>query len=73
MYYRPKVRPWMGPGCVGPTQGWHGPHVDEEGREYFANSDLGISSWSDPRHATQQLGGLRFFFFFRRSPQVFLE
>ncbi len=30
--------------------------MDEEGREYFANSDLGISSWSDPRHATQQLG-----------------
>jgi len=36
-------------------EGWHGPHVDEEGREYFANSDLGISSWSDPRHATQYI------------------
>ncbi|CAJ1433912.1 unnamed protein product [Effrenium voratum] len=36
-------------------EGWHGPHVDEEGREYFANSEKGISSWQDPRHETQYL------------------
>jgi len=36
-------------------EGWHGPHVDEEGREYFANSELGVSSWQDPRHETQHI------------------
>lgn len=36
-------------------EGWHGPHVDEEGREYFANSELGVSSWQDPRQETQHI------------------
>lgn len=36
-------------------EGWHGPHVDEEGREYFANSELGVSSWTDPRQETQYI------------------
>eukprot|EP00913_Durusdinium_trenchii_P014912 g13986.t1 len=34
-------------------EGWHGPHVDEDGREYYANSELNVSSWQDPREETQ--------------------
>ena len=45
-------------------QGWHGPHVDEEGREYFANSELGVSSWTDPRQETQCPGCVFFFLMF---------
>ncbi|CAK8994386.1 unnamed protein product, partial [Durusdinium trenchii] len=37
-------------------EGWHGPHVDEDGREYYANSELNVSSWQDPREETQSLG-----------------
>ena len=44
-------------------QGWHGPHVDEEGREYFANSELGVSSWTDPRQETQCPGWFFLCFF----------
>lgn len=41
---------------------WHGPLEDAEGRQYFVNSSLGISSWHDPRQETQ--------FFFDIESQV---
>eukprot|EP00439_Symbiodinium_sp_Y106_P080043 s856_g18.t2 len=28
---------------------WHGPFMDDAGRQYFVNSEDGISSWQDPR------------------------
>lgn len=41
---------------------WHGPFADDEGRSYFVNAALGISSWNDPRVDAQYIfeleGGL---------------
>lgn len=34
-------------------ESWHGPLADDEGRQYFSNSVLGVSSWHDPREETQ--------------------
>ncbi|CAE7393213.1 ITCH [Symbiodinium natans] len=32
---------------------WHGPFMDDAGRQYFVNSEDGISSWQDPRMDAQ--------------------
>jgi hypothetical protein len=41
---------------------WHGPFADAEGRSYFVNAALNISSWNDPRVDAQYIfeleGGL---------------
>jgi len=34
---------------------WHGPFMDDAGRQYFVNSDDGISSWQDPRIDAQYI------------------
>eukprot|EP00930_Biecheleria_cincta_P098529 TRINITY_DN90183_c0_g1_i1.p1 TRINITY_DN90183_c0_g1~~TRINITY_DN90183_c0_g1_i1.p1 ORF type:complete len:561 (-),score=156.75 TRINITY_DN90183_c0_g1_i1:128-1810(-) len=39
--------------------GWYGPLEDETGRQYFANDNLGKSSWHDPREETQHIWKLQ--------------
>ncbi|CAK9022544.1 unnamed protein product [Durusdinium trenchii] len=34
---------------------WHGPFMDDSGRQYFVNSEDGISSWQDPRIDAQYI------------------
>ncbi|CAL1137636.1 unnamed protein product [Cladocopium goreaui] len=34
---------------------WHGPFMDDAGRQYFVNSEDGISSWQDPRIDAQYI------------------
>lgn len=34
---------------------WHGPFADAEGRSYYVNATLGISSWNDPRVDAQYI------------------
>lgn len=34
---------------------WHGPVLDDKGRQYFVNSDAGVSSWQDPRVEAQYI------------------
>ncbi|CAE8615164.1 unnamed protein product, partial [Polarella glacialis] len=34
---------------------WHGPFMDDEGRQYYVNAEEGVSSWQDPRIDAQYI------------------